>query len=410
MTYCEPYQSCALFGAMRYFSNLKDCISLINGPTGCTFYANNAIVKLNGYFNAPYRVEIPKIFCVDFNEKDAILGSENKVRRAAEELIETFNPKVLFIFNCCVSEIIGSDIDYIADVLAEKHSGTVVIPVHTAGFRGDHKFGMRLASEILVNSLFGEKTAVKKRKVNILGEFDHFNRSTVELRDFFKKIGITDINYIPGKSSLEELRDASNAELNIITCQNASKYLALLMKEKYNIPWIGDGHNLYGIENTYELYKEICDFWGIATDFLDDMKKTAYEQVNRYLPQLKGKTAVVVASTRRALGYSAILKELGIGIKLIFSEADEIQTKKEEFLKFSHNVMYNEYANRLVSEIEKADVDFVFSTLPEIIAPIKYIKRPEVDYSGMDGCVRMAKYLCELSTVTNDKKTIFVDE
>ena len=70
MKYCEPYQSCALFGALRYFANLKKTVCLINGPTGCTFYANNAVVRLNGYFNAQHRVDIPHIYCKDFNECD----------------------------------------------------------------------------------------------------------------------------------------------------------------------------------------------------------------------------------------------------------------------------------------------------------------------------------------------------
>ncbi len=395
MKYCEPYQSCSLFGAMRYFSNLQDCVSLINGPTGCTFYANSAIIRLNGYFNAQYRVSIPRIYCTDFNEKDAIMGCEDKVRQAAVELLQEFHPKILFLFNCCVSEIIGSDIDTIAEELTEEYD-TRVVPIHTAGFKGDHKYGMRMASDILMSYFFLEKRGVQKGKVNLLGEFDYFNRSTIELQSFLNRIGIINAVHVPGRCTLEELSEAPGAELNIITCQNASRYLAERMKQAFSIPYLGNGSDLYGIEHTAKLYRQLCNFFEKDTVIVEQMRAEALEKLNPFLPVLAGKTAFVVASTRRALGYSAILQELGIEVKLIFSEADETYTKKQEFLQYSRNVLFNEYPTDLADRIEQEKPDYIFSTLPELIAPYKYLPRPEADYSGMDGTVRMASYLASL--------------
>lgn len=410
MVYCEPYQSCSLFGAMRYFSNLKNCVTLINGPAGCTFYANNAIVRLNGYFNANEKVDIPKIYCVDFDEKDAILGSEKKLLQAAYELIDRFSPEVLLLFNCCVSEIVGSDIDDVADSIRVKYKDVLVIPFHTAGFKGDHKYGMRLASEMMMEYVFEKAEAEERdyKKVNIMGEFDYFNRSTVELCEILREIGITNINYIPGKSSLAELRNSTNASLNIISCQNASRYLATMMEKKFGIPWLGNSNSLYGIENTFTFYNSLCDFFNVDNTFVKRMKEKALKDISPYKEKLKGKRAVVVAGTRRALGYSSILEELGVKIELLFSEADDIFANKKDFMKYSHNVWYNQYANELSEAIEALNVDFVFSTLPEIVAPIKYLRRPEVDYSGMDGVVRMAEYLADIAN--NPQAKMVVDE
>lgn len=406
MKYCEPYQSCSLFGALRYFSNLKKSVCLINGPSGCTFYANNAVVRLNGYFNAQYRVDIPRIYCTDFNEHDAIIGCDDKVEQAAVEIIEEFHPEILFIFNCCVSEIIGSDIDMIAENV-EREYACRVIPVHTAGFKGDHKYGMRMAGDILMTRLFGDKQECKKGKVNLLGEFDYFNRSTQELSAFLSRIGINDITHVPGKCSLVELKEAPTAELNIITCQNASRYLAEQMKKKYGIPYIGNGSDLYGMENVYNLYSKICDFFDVNKTGLEKEYNSCLSIVQERKTTLQGKSAVIVASTRRALGYSAILKELGIEVSLIFSEADEKYTSKKDFLQFSHNVMFNEFPNTLVEKIDEINPDFIFSTLPEIVAPHKYLVRPEVDYSGFTGVIRMADYLIEL--LRQKEKTIVIE-
>lgn len=400
MKYCEPYQSCALFGAMRYFSNLKNCVSLINGPTGCAFYANSAIIRLNGYFNARHRVNIPNIYCTDFNEKDAIMGCEEKVRQAAEELLCEFHPEMLFLFNCCVAEIIGSDIDTIAEELSEQYE-TMVIPVHTAGFKGDHKYGMRLAGDVLMKYFFCSKSCVQKGKVNLLGEFDYFNRSTVELSSFLQQIGITDVMHVPGRCSLAQLREATNAELNVITCQNASRYLAERMKQAFDIPYLGNGSDLYSIEHTAALYRQLCRFFGKDPGIVEQMRERALQELQQYLPALRGKSAFVVASTRRALGYSAILRELGVEVKLIFSESDQTYTPKQTFLQYSKNVLLNEYPNDLVQRIEREKPDYIFSTLPELIAPYRYLPRPEVDFSGMEGSVRMAAYLASLPQQEN---------
>lgn len=409
MNYCEPYQSCALFGALRYFSNIKSAACLINGPTGCTFFNNSAMIRLNGYFNAPYKVDIPQIYCTAFNEADAILGCESKVESAGEEIIDKLQPSVLFIFNCCVSEIVGTDIDTVTESLSEKYS-LPVIPVHTAGFKGDHKFGMRMACDILMERFFLKQVEIQPMQVNLLGEFDYFNRSTIELIEMLKKIEIVKIHHIPGKCSLEELYDAPNAALNIITCQNASRYLAEQMKEKFGIPYVGEGSQFYGMENSSTLYKKIYKFFNKSTDVIDQLVEETKEKLQKYLLPLAGKTAVIVASTRRSLGYASILKELGIKVELIFSEADEKYADKSIFLKYSNCVMLNEYPYNLREIIAEKQPDFIFSTIPELIAPYKYLIRPEIDYSGIDGVLRMAQYLCSIVELAEESTAIRVDD
>ena len=229
MRYFEAYQSCSLFGALRYFANIKDTVSIINGPMGCAFYARNAVINLNGYFESLHKVDIPKIFTLDYSESDVIFGNSDRIIDAIKDIKVKYCPKAIFLFNCCVSEIVGSDIDEIAD----SFDDVVVIPIHTAGFKGDHKYGMKMASQIICDHLMPKiKTQTNNSMVNILGEFDYFNRSTQELTDRLNKIGITRINYIPGKSTLKEIQESASATLNIITCQNASRHLAELMKDK----------------------------------------------------------------------------------------------------------------------------------------------------------------------------------
>lgn len=396
MEYCEPYRSCSLLGALRSFANLQNVICLIHGPTGCSFYARNSIIRLNGYYSARERIRMPMIFCTDITEDDVIFGGINRLQNAIIELIDKYNPDGVVVFNCCVSEIIGDDINSLVLELSEKYHKKIV-PVHSAGFKGDHKVGMRMAADVLMEYFFLPEASKNPGRVNILGDYDYFNRSTQEITRVLKKIGINEIYHIPGTSSLEQLEHAPDACLNIITCQNASRYLAELMKEKYGIEYIGDNYGFYGIEDAFCSYKQIYEFFNIDQTELIAEKAEYEELLKPYKENLCDKKAIIVAGTRRAMGYATMLKELGVEIQFIFSETDEHYMGKETFLKYSEQVMCNENPEMLFKLIDEKKPDYVFSTLPELVAPNKYVLRRDEDYAGFSGMLDFAKCLLSLA-------------
>ena len=407
MNYFEAYQSCSLFGALRYFANIKDTVCLINGPTGCAFYARNAVINLNGYFESLHKVDIPKIFNLNFTETDVIFGNSDKVREAIRDIVVKYSPKVVFVFNCCVSEIVGCDIDEIADDFID----TQVIPIHTAGFKGDHKYGMKMAAEIICDRLMPcNKVESDEMSVNILGEFDYFNRSTQELTERLLQIGVQRIYHIPGKSTLGDLEKSTGSALNIITCQNASRLMAEKMKYRYGIPYIGEQQSLYGIHNSFAFYEEIYRFFNIDTTSLQWERNETVKQLGQYTPLFKGKKAAVVAGTRRALGYSSILKEFGMEIVLLFSEADCNYNNKQDFRIYTDNLFLNAYTDDLEEAIKKAAPDVIFTTLPEMVAPAKYLPRLSYDFAGFGGAILMAKYLYDYFADSERCPTILISE
>jgi len=397
-----PYKSCSLFGSLRYLSCIKNSVSLINGPSGCAFFNRNNIVVVNGYYTAIEKVQIPKIFSIDFDEQDVIFGAQSKMEKAIDDIIKKYDPEVVFLFNCCVSEVIGEDIDSLAKQKQTEH-GTLVLPVHSAGFKGDHKFGMRMACDILFDNFFCHSNEKCEDRVNILGDLDYHNRSSKVLIDVLNEIGINNINHIPGNASVNELMKASSASLNIVTCENASRHLANKFLDNSNIPYIGNDSGLYGIDNTYKTCLEIYNFFNKSASKLDMLYQSSKKDLHEIRVKLEGKKAFIVAGTRRAIGYSNILKELGIEIQVIFSESEEKYINKNDFLPFSENVLLNESPEDLATIIEKERPDFILSTLSELIAPHKYVKRLSDDFAGFTGSKRMGEYL--LSSINSDDRT-----
>lgn len=401
MYYFEPYKSCSLFGALRYFANLKNTVCLIHGPSGCSFFNRNGIIRLNGYYSAPYKIDIPKIFSTGFNEKDAIFGAEEKLENAIYELVEKFSPDAIFVFNCCVTEITGENIDDICQRI-QTEIGISCISIHSAGFKGDHRVGMHLAADLIFDNYMQNKATARPNSVNILADFDYFNNTSVEVTEILHKIGITDILHVPGKCSIEDLQHATGATLNLVACGFAGKHFAELFLKKHGIPYIGIGMDFYGIEKSYRLYSEICDFFHKEKDWLIEMRQKAYKELEEYKPFFQGKRAFIIAGMRRTIGYAEILKELGIEIEFVFSECDTSEYNNDVFLKYSTNIMYNDPAMELYNLVEEKKPDFILSTLSELIAPHKYITRTDEDFAGFGGAVRLAKYLLENMPIEQD--------
>lgn len=391
---CLPFKSCSLFGALRYFANIKNSVILVHGPSGCTFFNRYAMIRLNGYYNSPYPVPIPKIYCTDFSENDVIFGGREKLNNALDEIMNIHSPEVVFVMNCCVSEVIGEDIDSVSSEYSDKYK-IPVIPVHSAGFKGDHKYGMKMASEVLFERFMTESLPVQKRRINILGDLDYFNHTSNELITILNDMGVNDIRLIPGNCSIDELKQSSSAELNIITCGNASRHLAELLKKQHGTPYVGNNADMFGVENTYQMYCRLFDFLGIDRTIVDVMREEAIEKINKYLPFFEGKSAAIVTGTRRAMGYAKVLQELGVDVKFVFSECDNEYVQKKDFMKYSKNICVNEYPFDLLEQIEKINPDFIMSTLSELIAPYKYISRTDDDFVGFSGVSRMAEYLME---------------
>ena len=149
---------------------------------------------------------------------------------------------------------------------------------------------------------------------------------------------------------------------------------------------------MYGIENCYRMYCQIFESFNEDVSVLTDMYNNSKKMLEEHLPQLQGKKAVVIAGTRRALGYSSLLIEFGIDVQFIFTESSDNSTK-DELLKYTRNIMCDEYPVMLFKKIDEMNPDYVFSTLPEIVAPNKYVSRNDEDYTGFDGALKLAKYL-----------------
>lgn len=396
-----PYQSCALFGALRFFANIARTVCLIYGPSGCVYFNSAGLMNLNGFMDADYPVDLPRIYCTGFSEQNVVFGGSQDLRKAIINLMENNKDvEAVFIFCCCASEIIGEDIDDIIAQMNRIYDNKLCI-LHVSGFVGNHKDGMRLAGQLLYDRFMSDSSDSNDGSVNLLGDLDRFSRSTAEMRGYLAKVGVEHIRMIPGPTTLTDLRNAGHARLNVVICGNAAMYISRQLETRYHIPAIGGNAAFYGLENSRDSYCGIYEIFGADPSPIIADYKNAKARLRPLISRFRGSSAAVIAGTRRALGYACLLNELGLDVKLVFSECNADVAKPADFTGYADQVLCNTHPDELPALLRELDVDFIFSTLPELAAPLPYIERLWEDFSGFSGALRMAEYICK---ITSNKK------
>lgn len=404
ITYSEPYKSCSMMGALRIAVNFENTVCIINGPAGCSFFCRNTILQINGYMHPLIKSKEINIYTTNFDENDVIFGANKKLIKIIEQIYIKKHPKMIFIFNCCVSEVIGEDLNEIEYELKDKID-SVIIPVRSAGFKGDHRVGMKMMNKLLFDKLV--KTQIRNPidfSVNILGEMDVNYSTTKELTNILEDGGISIACRIPGREGIERIKNSVNAALNIIICGSASFVLAEKYKETYGIPYI-KGNKLYSIAGTFEVYKEIYGFFNLPIEALIMKRNKALKDIEEYRKKVVGKKVFIIAGARRAMGYALALKEIGMEVNYIFSESVAEYTERNAFEELANEVVCDEWDDNIRKKIEEQNPSLVISTIPELTLPIRTISRVIDDFAGFEGTVKMAKYVTDI--LENKKRTVY---
>lgn len=396
MNYSEPFKSCYMMGALRLAANFKNTVCLINGPTGCAFFVRNTVLILNGYVHPVGKTSMPTILTTNYNEDDVIFGGIKKLANAINEINRDYSPEMIFVFNCCVSEVIGEDLED-AIINLDEDIQKKVIPVRSAGFKGDHRVGMKQMNEIIFDYFIKSlEPCTRPGTVNILGDTSIHHSSIQELLNVLKKAEVEVVASIPGHIDREAIENSVNASLNIIICGSASKILAAKYKENKKIPFYGNANSFFSVEESYKSYKDILKILGKDSGFIDEMYEQTKLRNADIKKKLSGRSVFIIAGARRAVGYANVLKELGMKIDFIFSESSSEYTTKADYEALADSVMCDEWENSLRNRIINEKPDLVISTIPEITAPIKSVARTVDDFMGFEGSTKMGEYVCKI--------------
>ena len=222
-----PGYHCPLMGAMLTIKEIDDSVMVVIGPDECAYYTQLATsggaMKASGC----------RIVSVVLDQHDVTFGCQEKMDEAFTELMEEFNPKMVYLVTTCVVEVIGDDIDAMAMGYEAQYKLPVIV-VHAENFKtDDHLPGIEHTLDGSIDAM--EAQGIEDR-VNVLGlRLGDFTKTEVYrcLKESGTEIGLM----LPGKASADEIRTAPGAKCNIVV-HPVGLPLAKAMKEQFGIPYV----------------------------------------------------------------------------------------------------------------------------------------------------------------------------
>jgi nitrogenase molybdenum-cofactor synthesis protein NifE len=311
-------RACVYCGARVVLNPVTDAVHLVHGPIGCATYTMDIRGSLSSG-SEMYR----NSFSTDLREKDVIFGGEKKLADCIHEIVSKYRPPAIFVYSTCVVGVIGDDM--IAVCKAASHTyGIDVIPVESTGFvSGNKVVGYRAAAEALLR-LIRPKEGVEIKKnntLNFLGEYNLGGEKWIVER-YLREIGIEINVAFTGDSTVEALKKAPEARLNIVQCTGSMHWLASQMEKEFGTPCLDV--NFFGSENIATSLRNIARFYGDEevsrrVEVLIERETSALKpELARYRNKLLGKRAAIyVGGAFKAMAIIRQLKELGVEVVVV---------------------------------------------------------------------------------------------
>ena len=320
-------RACVYCGARVVLNPITDAAHIVHGPIGCASYTWDIRGSLSSG-SERYRMS----FSTDLREQDIIFGGEKKLIGAIDEIVEKEHPEVVFIYSTCVVGVIGDDVVAIAKRAEEKYN-IRVIPVNSSGFSGSKKDGYKAACHAIL-SLMGPKDETMDGPIpyslNYLGDFNLAGEAWI-IRNYLETIGLHLVSVFTGDSSVESLKKAKHASVNVVQCAGSMTFLAKQMKDRYNIPF--EHVRFVGIEDTIRSLRKIVYSIG-NNEHVQRFEALVEEKSKEYLPQVNAvkerligkKVAIYVGGGFKAISLIEQFQDLGIETVLIGTQTG---TKEE---------------------------------------------------------------------------------
>lgn len=303
-------RACVYCGARVVLNPITDAFHIVHGPIGCASYTWDIRGSLSSGADL-YR----NSFSTDLREQDVIFGGEKRLTAAIEEVVENHHPKLIFVYATCIVGVIGDDVEAVCKAMSAKY-GIRVLSVKSPGFTGNKSVGYKMACNAIMELLLPHKDQVKRRGVNILGDFNLAGELWI-VKEYLKQMGIPVVATITGDSDYETLLKAPSAQINIVQCAGSSTYLANRMEEEMDVPFIKI--SFYGIDDTINSLIRIAEALKDdaarqkAIEFGEMESARLQEFLSTYRKNLEGKKAAIyVGGGFKAISLIRQFRSLGM--------------------------------------------------------------------------------------------------
>jgi nitrogenase molybdenum-cofactor synthesis protein NifE len=396
---------CAFDGAKIALQPITDVAHLVHGPIACEGNSwDNRHAASSG--SKLYRTG----FTTDITEMDVIYGGEKRLFRSIREVIEKYDPPAVFVYQTCVTALIGDDIEAVCKAASTKFNKPV-IPVNAPGFVGAKNLGNKLGGEALLDYVIGteEPETSTPYDINIIGEYNLVGELW-QVKPLLDELGIRILACISGDAKYHEVASSHRARAAMMVCSKAMINIARKMEERYEIPFF-EG-SFYGVSDMSDSLRQIARLLvqrGAPEDLLERTEvlirreeARAWERLQPYKARLAGKRVLLITGGVKSWSVVSALQEVGleiVGTSVKKSTVEDKQRIKEIMGEEAH--MIDDMTPReMYKMLKDARADIMLSGGRSQFVALK-AKMPWLDinqerhhaYAGYEGMVELVKQI-----------------
>jgi nitrogenase molybdenum-iron protein beta chain len=238
----KPRYSCALGGALAVANALPRTVAILHASVGCGGMNSASLAGAAGWWGSGYcgGNSLP---ASGISEKEIVFGGAERLAEQITNTAEVIDADLFIVITGCTSEIIGDDVPAVVrDYNETRTDPAPVIFASGAGFKGNSYFGYDSVLQSLFRDYVEPVKEKKKKFVNVWGitpGLDVFwEGNLLEIRRLLEALGLTVNSFFTQEDSLETIRSAAQAELNIVVSFDKGIEAAKVFEEVHQTPYL----------------------------------------------------------------------------------------------------------------------------------------------------------------------------
>ena len=399
---------CAFDGAQIALLPIADVAHIVHGPIACAG---------SSWDNRGTRSSGPDLFRIgmttDLTEQDIIMGrSEKRLLHSIKQVIETYHPPAVFIYNTCIPALIGDDIDAVCKASQQKW-GVPVIPIDCAGFYGTKNLGNRIAGDAMVKHVIGtcepdvvdDVDGMKIHDVNLIGEYNIAGEfwNVLPLLD---ELGLRVLCTLSGDTRYHEVQTMHRAEVNMMVCSKAMLNVARKLEDTYQIPWF-EG-SFYGISDTSEALRQFAvqlkdpDLLVRTESLIAREEKNIKTALDKWKPRLEGKRVLLFTGGVKSWSVISALQDLGMKVVATGTKksTEEDKARIRELMGDETKMIDDGSPKELLRIVKEYQADILiaggrnmYTALKARVPFLDINQEREFGYAGYKGMLELVKQL-----------------
>ena len=400
---------CSFDGAQITLLPIADVAHIVHGPIACAGSSwDNRGTRSSGI--TLFRTGMT----TDLSETDVVMGrGEKRLFHAIKQAIDSYSPAAVFVYNTCVTALIGDDVSAVCED-ASARWGTPVVPVDAAGFYGTKNLGNRLAGEAMFKHVIGtrEPSPAAPRAdglptfdVNLIGEYNIAGEFW-HVAPLFDELGLRILGTLSGDSRFHEVQTMHRARVNMVVCAKALLNVARKLHEKFGIPFF-EG-SFYGVQDVSDALRSFARLLGDADLAARCEAVIAREEARSnaalepWRERLKGKRVLLYTGGVKSWSIVSALQDLGMKVVATGTRksTEEDKARIRELMGDDAKMIDEGSPKSLLSIYHEYRADILiaggrnlYTALKARIPFLDINQEREFGYAGYAGMVELARQL-----------------